>query len=533
MHLSKKIIFYAILTIVYLSSLSGCILEDLLVGTNFSLTSWEIYDDEGFPGLSLIFSSTGTVTIKIFGPDDTVLDSDLLFYGSDNVFLHLAPYRETVTSGQYKLRAYDKNNNEIFEKMFSFDGPDLSISSCDQKWWKQEVWKDDYSLIGLTMLTYNNGDVPAYLYNAKIDVDSKSYSCLILPSVVLPGENKYVDCFIYSEDISEDATFSVLLKDSLGETTGNGSFSVAIEDNVPTEEYKWRYEGRNRRISIPYPNFLYSHYSSIDRARLEDYSVYVFDLYDDNYIDLLVDRLMHSSNMESDVDKINFATSFVQNLEYKKDSETNESFEYPRYPIETIFNGDGGGDCEDKAILTASILDKMGYDVALFRLTNHMAVGVSLDENIPNYEYYADNYYFLETTTKNQKLGYMPKEYKSDSNLTVYPISSRPLLIHKWKNNSITIFKETYLGDFVKVTLFVENIGSTTAENILVKAGFYTQDNLELNAGIEIIPSLKPGMKEKITLTADIPSDVTTWFKTRIYLENDIVDEKESASSFP
>jgi hypothetical protein len=241
---------------------------------------------------------------------------------------------------------------------------------------------------------------------------------------------------------------------------------------------------------------------------------------------------MYGSDIEDDVDKINFAASFVQNLEYKKDSETNGSFEYPRYPVETIFNGDGGGDCEDMAVLAAGILDRMGYDVALFRLTEHMAVGVGLDENISSYEHYTDNYYFLETTTSH-KLGFVPSEYKSKSNLTVYPISSRPLLIHKWKNNSITIFKETELGDFVKASLIVENLGSGIAENILVTAGFYTQNNLEFNVEAEIILSLKPGAKEKITLMVDIPQDATTWFKTRVCLEDEIVNEKESASSFP
>jgi len=531
MHLRKKIICYAILTIVCLSSLSGCTIEDLLFGTNFSLTSWDVCDDEGFPGLSIVFSSTGTIKIKLFGPNGTLLDSDLLFFGSNSTLLHLAHYRGTVTSGQYVLRTYDKNNYEIFEKTFSFNGPELSISSCTHKLWKQESWKDDYSL--LTMKVYNKGDTPAYPYNAETNVNSKNYFGLILPSVILPGENKNIDCFVYNEEISEGATCTISLKDSTEGTIGNDTFSVVIEEDVPSKEFKWKYGGRNRRLSVPYPEFLSSYYGSIARSRLEDYSIYVFDLYDDDYIDLLIDRLMYGSNIEDDVDKINFATSFVQNLEYKKDSETNGSFEYPRYPVETIFNdGGGGGDCEDMAILTACILDRMGYDIALFRLTEHMAVGVNLDENISSYEHYTDNYYFLETTASH-KLGFIPSEYESKSNLTVYPISSRPLLIHEWKNSSITIFKETELGDFVKASLIVENLGSDTAENILITAGFYTQNNLELNVETKSILSLKPGVKEKITLMVDIPQDATTWFKTRVFLEDKIVNEKESASSFP
>ena len=49
--------------------------------------------------------------------------------------------------------------------------------------------------------------------------------------------------------------------------------------------------------------------------------------------------------------------------------------EYPRYPIETLV--DNEGDCEDTAILTASLLNLMGYDAVLLDVPEHMAVGIS------------------------------------------------------------------------------------------------------------------------------------------------------------
>jgi len=534
MYSGKKIILYVVATviIVCVSYFTVPFVFNMLFGTHFSLTSWEVDDDDGFPGLSFGFSTTDTATVKLFGPSGSLLDSDLFFYGNHNTVFHLSSYKETVVSGQYKLYAYDKNNNRIFDKTLSFDGPDLSIISCSQKWWSRADWKIGYSLIGVTVGVHNNGDTPAYPYAIEMTVDSELISGFVLPCVILPGESKYVDCFVYKDDTPEDSTFTVSLKDILGNTLGTDSFSVVLEDNVLVKKFDWGYRG-SRTLKIPYPEFLFDYYSSIDRTQHEDYASYVFDIYDDDYIDVLVDRLMRGFDDESDVNKINFAASFVQNLEYKKDSETDDSFEYARYPIETLFNGDGGGDCEDKAILTASILDQMGYDVALFRLPNHMAVGVHLDENISNYEYYTENYYFLETTTDGKPLGFIPNEYKSPSDLEVYPISSRPLLIHNWKDNNLTIFTNTELGDFVKVTAIVENLGSGTAEDILVKGAFYTQNDLELNAESKVISSLKPGIKKEITITPDIPKSVTTWFKTRIYLGDDCVDEHEAVSSFP
>ena len=531
MHLGKKIIFYTVVMVVFLSSFSGCILKDLLFGTSFSLKSYLVCDDDGFAGLSSVFSATGTVTVKLFDPDGSLLDSDLFLSGNNDAVFHLASYKETVAPGQYVLRAYDKNDKKIFEKTLSFKGPDLSIMSCSQKWWRS--WRGSYSLIGLTMEVLNSGDTPAYPYAVELTVDSKTCSGRILPAVILPNEIKNIDCSIYVNNTPKNSTFFASLNDVLGNTLASDSFSITLENNVLTEELKWTYND-DRNLRLPYPDFLFDYYTGVNRTLEEDYSFYVFDPYDDSYVDLVVDQLMFVCGEESDVGKINFVASFVQGLEYKKDSLTDDSFEYPRYPVETLFNDDkGGGDCEDKAILTASILDQMGYDVALFRFPNHMAVGVELIETLPGYEHYTGNYYFLETTTLGKPLGFIPTGYKSLSNLTVYPISSRPLLFHNWKNNSLTIFTNTELGDFVKITLIVENLGSTTAENVLVKGSFYTGYDQELNAETDVISSLKPMAKEEITLVVDIPKGLTTWFKTKVYLDNKVVDEKESASSFP
>ena len=69
-------------------------------------------------------------------------------------------------------------------------------------------------------------------------------------------------------------------------------------------------------------------------------------------------------------------------MPYTVDDETTPWNEYPRYPVETLF--DRGGDCEDTSILTATILYEMGYDVALLILEddNHCAIGISGGEGV-------------------------------------------------------------------------------------------------------------------------------------------------------
>lgn len=530
----NKFIFYIVVTLFCFSLLSGCTIEDFLFPVNVSISSYDIRDDDGFPGLNVVFSTTGTTTIKLYSPENVLLDSDFFFKGDHEAVFHLSSYKGTAEVGQYTLVAYNKNDNSVFEETFSINGPELSIASCSQSWWKREAWKGGYSLIGLNLWLYNDGDTPVYPYTVEVVVDSETISGFVLPSVIPAKGSKYVDCFIYKEETPEDSSFSVSVKDHSGVILTTDVFSVVLVDNVPVRDFTWKYKGLNRRLRIPYPDFLFDYYSSIDRINNEDYGVYVFDPYDDDYIELVVNELMFGFSEESDVEMINFAASFVQNLEYKLDSETNDSVEYPRYPVETVFNGKGGGDCEDLSILACSLLSEMGYDVALFRLPDHMAVGVQLDEDdLLAYDYYTDNYYFLETTTVTPSCGYIPPDSRSPSELTVYPISSRPLLIHNWKNNALLIYTNTELGDFVKVKLIIQNFGIEEAKNVLVKGLFITENGLIPNSESETISSLNPGMKKEIILKVDIPSGVVTVFKTWIYLNGQIVNERESASSFP
>ncbi|MDH7517319.1 MAG: hypothetical protein QHH19_03140 [Candidatus Thermoplasmatota archaeon] len=518
-----------------MSSLSGCILNQIF-GTSFSLVSYNIVDDKGFAGLSIVFTNTGTVTIKIYNPDGNIVDSELFLSSNknhpNNAILYLASYRETALPGQYKLVVYDKNDKKIYEKTFNIVEPSLSILSCKQSWWNDNL-RNEYYLIGLTMDVYNRGDTPVYPYKVELVVDNQTFSGLVLPNVIMPKENGYLNCSMYKTGKPKDNVFVVYIKDVIGNVMAYDSFYVDLYDNLVTKKFTWKYSGRDRTIMVPYPKFLLDYYVGLDRILNQDYSTYVFDFYDDNYMDLFVDRLLYGYYVGGDVDKINFVASFVQNLNYSKDSLVNESFEYPRYPIETLFYGKGGGDCEDKAILAASILSQMGYDVALFRFTNHMAVGVRLSKNLSSCEVYSDGYYFLETTSIGGTLGYVPNDYKSRLNLTIYPISSRPLLVHSWFNNSLTIFTNTELGDFVKVKAIIENLGSGTAEDILFKGAFYTVDGQEIYSKTSLVSALEPGMREKVVIIVNIPKELSTTFKTRVYLDGEFVDEKEASSSFP
>lgn len=226
---------------------------------------------------------------------------------------------------------------------------------------------------------------------------------------------------------------------------------------------------------------------------------------------------------------VNFIASFVQNLPYRPDNATNASYEYPRYPLETL--KDNGGDCEDKAILTAEILQHLGYNVSLLRLPEHMAVGVHLDKNASSYQYYIGEYFYLETTNPPSILGRVPPEFIGLKNVSVYPITARPLLTHLWKN--ATRYTSEDGTDFVKIDMIVENLGSAAADTFEVRGGFVSQYNQTFNLESTQISQSAAGDRKEVTLKISVPHDFPTLLKTWIYFNGEIVAERESALWFP
>lgn len=191
------------------------------------------------------------------------------------------------------------------------------------------------------------------------------------------------------------------------------------------QHYQWVYGGRTWDWDLPISIDGYMEFSERPRpmsaSQLVDMAT---DPKDDYYIDSMVEEIKKAASEKryNDVQKLNFVISFVQNLPYTVDEETTPYDEYPRYPLETLF--DRGGDCEDTSILAAALLDRMGYDVVLLHLKNaqHVAIGVSLPSAYGMYyEYVGNKYFYLETTGEGWGVGDFPPDIK-DSTAYIYPL---------------------------------------------------------------------------------------------------------------
>ncbi len=193
-----------------------------------------------------------------------------------------------------------------------------------------------------------------------------------------------------------------------------------------TQHYAWTYDHDDWFWDLPISLELYVTYwersrpttwaSWADMARDAEDDAYLIELA------LMINETAQDAGF-TERETVNFVIAFVQSLPYAADNVSIPGNDYPKYPIETLF--ERGGDCEDTSILAAALLDQMGYDVALLILynANHCAVGIAIDSSGSYYEYEGTQYYYIETTGEGWSIGEIPPELE-DTRANVYPISS-------------------------------------------------------------------------------------------------------------
>jgi hypothetical protein len=280
-----------------------------------------------------------------------------------------------------------------------------------------------------------------------------------------------------------------------------------------TRNYVWEYGGRQWTWEMQIPRSLYDYYHGIPRPPTPNYSVYVTHPLDDMLIELLVSELKRAAQEEgfSDFQIVEFAISFVQSLPHTADSVTTPYDEYPRYPIETLV--DNGGDCEDTSILTASLLYQLGYGVVLIIFPGeHCAVGVLGGEGIYGtyFKHNGGEYFYLETTNTGWGIGMIPEEYE-DAAAHIFDMAPTPILTHTWS--------ATGKGNVVELDVTVQNLGSATAFDVYVFAGFDAGGGKVWNA--EESGSFQVAVNSQVTVRFSLRAPLAK--HTRLVIQ--IVDE--------
>ncbi len=200
---------------------------------------------------------------------------------------------------------------------------------------------------------------------------------------------------------------------------------TAQNNEYYNKTFAWDYGGNHWTWNLSIPKALYEAYKAVPvSTRTHDGPAgYGFcTTTKDSYLQTLAQKLNETATGlgYNSYDQVSFVLAFVQSLPYTSDNVTEGYNEYPRFPIETLV--DEGGDCEDTAILFASLTVIMGYGTVYINPPNHYAVGI-LGNNISGtyWNYNNKTYYFCETTGNGFKIGQLPDEFKGQQ-AYIYPI---------------------------------------------------------------------------------------------------------------
>jgi len=302
---------------------------------------------------------------------------------------------------------------------------------------------------------------------------------------------------------------------------------TSSEDSLITRTYAWKFDSRQWTWELSVLQSSYDYYKSLPRPPTQNYSVYVTHPSDDEYINGLAGKLSEAAKQKeySSFQTVSLAAAFVQSLTYTSDSETKGFDEYPRYPVETLV--DNGGDCEDTAILTAALINAMGYGVVLILFpetadsSGHMAVGVKGGDNVYGsyYEYQGERYYYLETTNTGWEIGKIPDAY-TGRQAKILTMTPTPIFTHSWETEPD--------GRYLEFIANVENLGTAAAEDVYVSVGFDAGNNLIWNQEKSEEFTIGINGSAEVTLYLTPPLNKYTRLKVQIVYQGYAVDESYS-----
>lgn len=164
--------------------------------------------------------------------------------------------------------------------------------------------------------------------------------------------------------------------------TDAGTFNRVSRKGRHVMWYIWEYKGNEYGIVYPVHKLPYA-----NRRRQDSrYTHTAFEAARKNpYVQMVGQALYEmadSKGGDTEALAFNLARTFSQSFPYNHDHETHDQYHYPNYAEETLV--EGVGDCEDKSVLLAGMLEQepFNYDTALIFPPKHVAVGVAA-EDIP------------------------------------------------------------------------------------------------------------------------------------------------------
>lgn len=193
--------------------------------------------------------------------------------------------------------------------------------------------------------------------------------------------------------------------------------------DVETRSYKWKYDSMDSTRDDIFSAIAHISKKALECARSKPRikltkkdDIYKWVVYPEAVTEEVKEVALQLREISKDkgfykIEEITNVLSLVQQAipySYDKDSAPHHEEEYPRYPIETLY--DKTGDCECKTFLVCSLLTTLGYETVYFALPGHVALGVASDARVSGYfkTYKGKRYYYYETTAEGWRFGQIP-----------------------------------------------------------------------------------------------------------------------------
>ena len=182
----KTRIALAVVTALIVSAVGGYVVN--AVRATFTLTSWSVADDEGWPSLKIAFNAVGSLTVVLYDPSGERVDNVKVSGRMGEAVLRMADFHRTPKPGVYRLVARNPLGVKVFEREIEFDGVQLEVVYC----WINVTWDGKYgSITGMNITLRNVGDVLTYPCGMGITVGGESDEGYVYPiEGLLPGEEK-------------------------------------------------------------------------------------------------------------------------------------------------------------------------------------------------------------------------------------------------------------------------------------------------------------------------------------------------------
>lgn len=183
------------------------------------------------------------------------------------------------------------------------------------------------------------------------------------------------NCLSEQIDISNDLNTNVSFSGSgVGDNAGwDGEISATYQlidmRFQRFNTFQWDYGGNDFSLELQLNYSTYSYFRNLDHSAGGVYQPQTYGKFatpsEQYVIDIALDlkNMAESNGYDSSLEIAEFVYAFVGDIQYVLDIEGSGESEYPKYPIEMLW--EASGDCEDAAILYISLIEAINYDAMI------------------------------------------------------------------------------------------------------------------------------------------------------------------------